>query len=560
MADHSSEFVITSRASGRRRAYACVPLLLAFLVTSCGGSGNTGSGNGGSGNGGTGGGGSTPPPSTANEWTWMNGSNGDSANNNSDPNYGTLGVAAAANVPGGRNSAAGWTDKSGNLWLFGGEGLDSYSSQVLLNDLWEYNVATGEWTWEGGTNQVIDSNTSPCFLSQDCGVSGVYGILGTPSSGNVPGSRLGSVAWTDFAGNLWLFGGRGLDSAGTYGYLNDLWEFQTVTRQWVWVSGNNSVGTNTGTNGQLGVFGTLGTPSSSNVPPGIVGATGWIDGNNNLWFFGGQGIGTNGAGTGGDGDYFFDNLWKFNPATKEWTWVSGSGGQPAAALGWPVGIYGTLGVPAESNIPGGRTLSTGWIDGGGKFWLFGGNGFGPVGPNGLAGSNVLNDLWQYDPSTNQWTWMAGDAGGVFVPPIGMDPGLAQYGTLGVPAAGNTPGGREGAAGWSDSAGNFWLFGGSGVDANGNGAELNDFWKFNLATKEWTWMAGTSVIDYGTEGGFYGSYGVKGTPSPTNIPGNRDSSTTWVDNDGNFWLFAGGGYVGNVIGGCCVLNDLWRYQP
>jgi N-acetylneuraminic acid mutarotase len=207
----------------------------------------------------------------------MNGSDGDSATNNSDPNYGTIGIAAATNVPGGRNSAAGWTDKSGNLWLFGGEGLDSYSSQVLLNNLWEYNVANGEWTWEGGTNQVINSFAPPCNGSTDCGVAGVYGVFGTSSAANVPGSRFGSVAWTDSAGNLWLFGGRGIDSAGTYGYLNDLWEFQTGTRQWVWVSGNNSVGTNTGTNGQLGAFGTQGTAASSNVPPGIVGATGWID-------------------------------------------------------------------------------------------------------------------------------------------------------------------------------------------------------------------------------------------------------------------------------------------
>jgi hypothetical protein len=156
--------------------------------------------------------------------------------------------------------------------------------------------------------------------------------------------------------------------------------------------------------------------------------------------------------------------------------------------------------------------------------------------------------------------MAGDAGGVYVTPFGMNPGEAQYGTLGVPAAGNTPGGREGAAGWSDNAGNFWLFGGAGVDADGNGADLNDFWRFNLATKQWTWIGGTSVVDYATDGGFYGSYGIKGTPSPTNIPGNPDSSTTWVDNDGNFWLFAVRGFVGNVIGGCCILNDLWRYEP
>ena len=39
--------------------------------------------------------------------------------------YGTLGIAAAGNIPGARDSAATWTDSNGNFWLFGGEGADS---------------------------------------------------------------------------------------------------------------------------------------------------------------------------------------------------------------------------------------------------------------------------------------------------------------------------------------------------------------------------------------------------------------------------------------------------
>ena len=36
--------------------------------------------------------------------------------------YGTKGVAAPGNVPGAREGAVSWTDASGNLWLFGGDG------------------------------------------------------------------------------------------------------------------------------------------------------------------------------------------------------------------------------------------------------------------------------------------------------------------------------------------------------------------------------------------------------------------------------------------------------
>ena len=34
------------------------------------------------------------------------------------------------------------------------------------------------------------------------------------------------MIWIDAAGNLWLFGGQGLCSSGTVGYLNDLWKYE----------------------------------------------------------------------------------------------------------------------------------------------------------------------------------------------------------------------------------------------------------------------------------------------------------------------------------------------
>jgi hypothetical protein len=38
---------------------------------------------------------------------------------------------------------------------------------------------------------------------------------------------MGSVTWTDAAGNLWLFGGVGADSVSVGGgYLNALWVYQ----------------------------------------------------------------------------------------------------------------------------------------------------------------------------------------------------------------------------------------------------------------------------------------------------------------------------------------------
>ena len=127
-----------------------------------------------------------------NEWAWMSGSNVSGQTGT----YGTIGVAAAANVPGFRNfGAVSWTDTSGNLWLFGGNELPlTATNSGDLNDLWKYNIASGQWTWVNGSNTVNQN--------------GNYGAIYTPAATNVPGARDSAVSWIDSNGNLWLFGRR----------------------------------------------------------------------------------------------------------------------------------------------------------------------------------------------------------------------------------------------------------------------------------------------------------------------------------------------------------------
>src|SRR6266567_2032863 len=55
--------------------------------------------------------------------------------------------------------------------------------------------------------------------------------------------------------------------------------------------------------------------------------------------------------------------------TGAWTWVGGSSTLPGTNRGEP-GVYGTLGVSASGNIPGGREGAVIWSDGSGNFWLF----------------------------------------------------------------------------------------------------------------------------------------------------------------------------------------------
>jgi hypothetical protein len=176
--------------------------------------------------------------------------------------YGTLGAPAPGNTPGWRDGAAGWTDVSGNLWLFGGLGAGAPGAGenclgCAMNDLWRFS--NGQWVWRGGPDEP--------------GYSGVYGTQGIAASGNLPPPRNGATTWTDPAGNFWLFGG---DLVYPY---NDLWKYSNG--EWTWVSGANQ-------NCQGGLYGTEGAPDRFNLPGARTGAVGWTDKSGNLWLFGGD--------------------------------------------------------------------------------------------------------------------------------------------------------------------------------------------------------------------------------------------------------------------------------
>ena len=426
------------------------------------------------------------------EWTWMGGSNVvDKAGN-----YGTLGTPSAANVPGARRGAVTWTDSAGNVWLFGGHGYDSAGTFGQLNDLWKYSA--GEWTWMGG----------PELANQ----SGTYGTLGTPSAANIPGARGQAVACTDASGNLWLFGGHGYDSGGTDGNLNDLWKYSAG--EWTWMGGSDMAN-------QVGNYGTLGTPSAASIPGARQQAVAWTDAAGSFWLFGGDSYDPV------EMVYDLNDLWKYSKG--EWTWMGGSD------LSNQSGTYGTLGTPSATNVPGARFAAVTWIDSSKNVWLFGGGGYDAAGTDGL-----LNDLWKY--SDGKWTWMGGSD---------LANQIGTYRTLDTPARGNIPGARGQAVAWTDASGNFWLFGGEGYHSAGTVGYLNDLWKYSGG--EWTWMGGSDLANK------TGTYRTLDTPAPGNVPGARYyRPDAWADASGNLWLFGGDGY--DSAGKLDLLNDLWRYEP
>lgn len=213
---------------------------------------------------------------------------------------------------------------------------------------------------------------------------------------------------------------------------------------------------------------------------------------------------------------------------NQWAWISGSN------LANQPGSYSQQGIASSTSAPSARYSALSWTDPSGNFWLYGGTAAPPA-----NNSLVLSDLWKFNDG--QWTLVSG---------TNATDQPAVYGSLGVPAPGNTPGARFQAATWADSSGNLWLFG--GVGASGNQTLFgNDLWRYSNG--EWTWMGGAQLTASATPG----IYGVKGIAAASNLPGRRDSATTWTDSSGAFWLFGGLGYDSSGIVG--DLNDLWRYN-
>ncbi len=406
------------------------------------------------------------------EWTWMHGSMAAF----SGGNYGVQGIPSPTNEPPGVYEPCEWTDLNGNFWTFGG-----YTSANFYNDLWKYDPVSNQWTWVKGPGVINDP--------------GNYGTLGISSPFNNPPYRASTPSWTDNLGNLWMFGG--------YSGYSDLWKFDVFSNEWTWIKGPNTPG-NTGT------YGTQGVPSTLNNPSGRwETAVTWTDATGDLWLFGGT--------LGG----ILNDLWRYHIATDEWTWMQGS-----QSTGMPA-VFGTKGIEDPLNTPGGRMCYSKWKDVSGNLWLFGGS----------ISAASYNDLWRYNPATNNWAWISGSS----------SPGApGVYGTKCVTDSLNIPGARwENRTSWTDVDGNFWLFGGG--DNTSVSVVRNDLWKYCVAKNEWTWVSGDNVTNAP------GNWGTMGISSPTNKPDGRFGSIGGTDNNGNLYMF--GGY--NSATGPC--NDLWRFK-
>jgi N-acetylneuraminic acid mutarotase len=163
----------------------------------------------------------------------------------------------------------------------------------------------------------------------------------------------------------------------------------------------------------------------------------------------------------------------------------------------------------------------------------------------------LNDLWMYDILSSEWTWLSGNTtanvNGVY--------GVQRNSSRSV-----YPGSRYDHQISFDASRNcLYVFGGWGYPQSGSTeglfqsspadthlmvviVVLNDLWRFNLSSSEWTWLSGSSV------GGVLGRYGTQGVSSPTNYPGARRDHTLVVDSSSNrLYLFGGHGRAQSTTG-------------
>lgn len=216
-----------------------------------------------------------------NLWTWVGGT----SNPNDAGNFGTKGVAAVSNVPPARMSFTKW--QNGNkLYIFGGQENDNGFS---YNDVWQYNIATGLWTWVHGQNFTDDIGVYPL---QNCLKDTQYYPRARMENQTIQTSSCNKSCWT--------YGGARV--VGKSEIFSDLWIYFVDSNRWKRVSGDTTINFS-------GRYNVQGVANVSNAPPNKAGHAIWNDNDYNLYMFGGWGIDSADAQYSGTKN----DLWKFIP-------------------------------------------------------------------------------------------------------------------------------------------------------------------------------------------------------------------------------------------------------
>lgn len=127
---------------------------------------------------------------------------------------------AAQNVPSGRQMHAFASGRNNVALLFGGQHL--YNSELLLNDLWQYDSNVNMWSLLAAPISEANYLIPPARLT----------FLSSKSYAPLP--RNLSNAVSDGFGNMYVFGGI----SNEVGSRNDLWLFNQNLNEWMLIAGN----------------------------------------------------------------------------------------------------------------------------------------------------------------------------------------------------------------------------------------------------------------------------------------------------------------------------------
>lgn len=372
-------------------------------------------------------------------WTWIGGSN--------HRNQHTTEGGSEA-YPGSRDGAASWLDSNSTVWMFGGRGygIKKLSSAKLptLDEFWSFDIKRRRWVFHPFDNKTSNSEKPPpCFGCVSCSFKNKAVLFG-PSSTFIfdmerkswtaalhnnavsPQPRSHAAHWCDTEeGVMWMFGGAANDEK-----LDDFWKFSFKELQWKEIKPKNN---------------------KSAIPAKCAKTTTWMHPSGLLYMFGGScpGLPTS-------------HFWSYSPETLQWTKLGGMAGSTKCA-----GKYGKMGIASKKNYPGCREGAASWVDKHGNLWMFGGSGFDNFSTTAFATPGLLSDLWMYNASSQQWTWVGG---------LSRGEGVPSFSEKGKADKHNIPGPRESTVSFPYDN-QLWMFGGAGHDVKGFDGILNDLWMY-----------------------------------------------------------------------------------
>jgi len=234
-----------------------------------------------------------------------------------------------------------------SLILFGGyQGV----SGDFYNDLWRYDPSLNQWYFMNGNSTLNDASS---FLT----------------SGGYPGARYFPTFTALSNDSLVLFGGY-----STSNNLNELWRFDPLENEWYFMKGNES---------------TSGLAFYSTTGNGIIGAkyghSAVKISNESIFVFGGDGNNNLNAG-------YLNELWRYDPLTNSWFYINGS-----------LNVNSIGNYSGTSQYPGSRSFHSFAVLSNDSMLIFAGEGITIT----TSQFGNLNDLWRYDPQTNNWLFIDG---------------------------------------------------------------------------------------------------------------------------------------------------------